>query len=76
MFNFYTQNDHRVDDDYNYNVYDLKSAVNKEYLNDKFLRKNKDGSYFELKQNTRRQFLFFPGLDEDNDDLASKNMLI
>jgi len=31
----------KVDDDYNTMVQDLKSAVNKEYLNDKFLEKKK-----------------------------------
>ena len=40
-----TPDDHKVDDDYNTVVKDLKSAVNKEYLNDKFLKKNKDGNY-------------------------------
>lgn len=38
-----TPDDHKVDGDYNTIVQHLKSAVNKEYLNDKFLRKYKDG---------------------------------
>ena len=29
----------------------LKSAVNKEYLNAKFLKKDKDDNYFDLRQN-------------------------
>lgn len=31
-----TRDDHKVDDDYSTIVKDLKSAVNKEYLKDKF----------------------------------------
>ena len=31
-------------------IKNLKSDVNKEYLNSKFLKKDKDGNYFDLKQ--------------------------
>jgi len=37
-----TPDDHKVDDEYNTKVKDLKSAVSKEYLNDIFLKKDKD----------------------------------
>ena len=43
--------DHKVDGDYDTIVEDLKSAVNKEYLNAKFLKKDKDDNYFDLRQN-------------------------
>jgi len=49
VFNLDTPDDHKVDDDYNTRIRDLKSAVNKEYLNDKFLKKDKDGYYFDLR---------------------------
>ena len=42
----------KVDDAYEVRVRDLRSAVNKEYLNEKFLKVDKDGNYFDLKQNT------------------------
>lgn len=45
-----TPDDHKVDGDYNTIVQHLKSAVKKEYLNDQFLRKYKDGTYFNLRQ--------------------------
>ena len=41
--------DHKVDEEYSIIVKDVKSAVNKEYLNQKFLKKDKDGNYFDLK---------------------------
>ena len=44
-------NDHKVDDAYSDIVKDLKSAVNKEYLDKKFLEVDKNGNYFDLKQN-------------------------
>ena len=45
VYNFDTRGDHKVDDDYNDIVKYLKPAVNKEYLNDKFYKKDKDGNY-------------------------------
>jgi len=50
VFNLDTPDDHKVDDDYNTRIRDFKSAVNKEYLNDKFLKKDKDGNYFDARQ--------------------------
>ena len=41
--------DHKVDDEYSHIVRDVKSAVNKEYLNRKFLKKDKDETFFDLK---------------------------
>ena len=45
-------NNYKVDDAYGVRVRDLGSAVNTEYLNEKFLKVDKDGNYFDLKQNT------------------------
>jgi len=39
VFSLNTSDDHNNDDDYSTKVQDLTSAVNKEYLNDKFLKK-------------------------------------
>lgn len=41
VFNLDTQDDHKDDDDLDTRARDLKSVVNKEYLNDKFLKKAK-----------------------------------
>ena len=38
-------NDHKVDDAYEVIVKDLKSVVNKEYLNNKFLKKDVTNDY-------------------------------
>ena len=46
IYNLDTQDDHKVDDDYNDIIKDLK----KEYLNSKFLKKNKNENYFDLRQ--------------------------
>ena len=40
VFNLDTPDDHKVDDDFNTRVRDLKSAVNEEYFNDTFLKKD------------------------------------
>ena len=66
--------DHKVDDAYSYIVKDSKSVVNKEYLNDKFIKKtNKDGEeYFDLKQNIIKNCEpYYDGLF-DNNSLVSK----
>ena len=47
-----TLEDYKEDDPYEKRVKDLYSAVNKEYLNEKFLKVDKDGNYFDLKQKT------------------------
>ena len=71
VINIDTPDDHKVDDDYNTRIRDLKRAVNKKYLNDNFL-KDKDGSYVDLRQlvieNTEA---YYDGLYDDN-DLVSK----
>lgn len=56
VYNLDTQDDHKVDDDYNDVVKDLKSAVNKEYVNDKLLKKVKVGNYYDLR-NFKIKFL-------------------
>ena len=51
---------------------DMKSAVNKEYIDSKFLKKDKDGNYFDLKQKViRNTEPYYDGLFGD-DDLLSK----
>ena len=63
--------DYKVDDPYEVRVKDLKSAVNKEYLNNKFLKKGKDDN-FDLKQNIIKNCEpYYDGLF-DNNSLVSK----
>ena len=65
-------NDHKVDDAYDDIVRDLRSAVNKEYLNEKFLKVDKDGNYFDLRQNIIKNCEpYYDGLF-DNNSLVSK----
>jgi len=70
VFNLDTPDDHKVDDDYNTRVRDLKSAVNKEYLNDKFLKKDNSGNYFDLKQQVIKN------TEPDYDGLYDNNTLV
>ena len=59
--------DHKDDDPYEDIVKDLKSAVNKEYLNEKFLKVDKDGNDFNLKQKTiKNGEPYYDGLFSDN----------
>ena len=68
VFNLDTPDDHKVGDDYNIRVRDLKSAVNKEYLNDKFLKKDENGNYFDLKGSViKNSEPCYDGLRDDND---------
>ena len=65
-------NDYKVDDAYEVRVRDLGSVVNKEYLNEKFLKVDKNGNYFDLKQNTIKNCEpYYDGLFDDN-SLVSK----
>ena len=65
-------NDYKVDDAYEVRVRDLKSVVNKEYLNEKFPKVDKNGNYFDLKQNTIKNCEpYYDGLFDDN-SLVSK----
>ena len=54
VLNLENLTDYKVDDPIDYRIKDLKSAVNKEYLNEKFLKVDKDDNYFDLKQNTTK----------------------
>ena len=64
--------DHKVDDSYEDIVRDLRSAVNKEYLNEKFLKKDRNDNYFDLRQKIIRNCeSYYEGLFSDN-DLVSK----
>ena len=60
--------------DYNYRVKDLKSVVNKEYLNENFLKKvDKDGrEYYDLKQIVIKNSAPHDDGSYDNDTLVSK----
>ena len=61
--------------DYDYRVKDLKSVVNKEYLNENFMKKvDKDGKeYYDLKGNIiKNSQQYFDGLYTDDNDLVSK----
>ena len=61
-------NDYKVDDAYEVRVRNLKSVVNKEYLNEKFLKKDKNGNFFDLNQNTIKNCEpYYDGLFSDND---------
>jgi len=73
VFNLDTPDDHKVDDDYDIRVRDLKSAVNKEYLNDKFLKKDENGNYFDLKGSViKNSEPYYDGLHDDNDLVPKK----
>ena len=64
--------DYKDTDPYDYRVRDLRSAVNKEYLNEKFLKKDKNDNYFDLRQKIVRNCEpYYYGLFSDN-DLVSK----
>ena len=64
--------DYKDTDPYGYRVKDVKSVVNKEYLNEKFLKKDKDDNNFDLRGNIVRNCeQYYDGLFTDN-DLVSK----
>ena len=63
VLNLENLTDYKLDDPIDYRIKDLKSVVNKEYLSEKFLKVDKDGNDFDLKQKT---ILF------GNNDLVSK----
>ena len=65
-------NDHKVDDAYDDIVRDLKSVVNKEYLNENFLKKDKDGDYFDLKQGVIKNSVPYADGSYDNNTLVGK----
>ena len=72
ILNIRTLEDYKEDDPYEKRVKDLYSAVNKEYLNEKFLKVDKDGNHFNLKQKTIKNCEpYYDGLFSDN-DLVSK----
>lgn len=53
VFNLETEDDYEDDDDLETRARNLKSAVNKEYLNNKVLKKDKGSQYFDLRQKYR-----------------------
>ena len=64
--------DYKDDDAYEVRVGDLRSAVNKEYLNETFLKKDMNDNYFDLKQNVIKNCEpYHDGLFDDN-SLVSK----
>ena len=66
--------DYKDTDPYSYRVKDVKSVVNKEYLNEKFLKKvDKDGrEYYDLKQLVIKNSAPHDDGSYDNDTLVSK----
>ena len=67
--------DYKDTDPYEYRVKDVKSVVNKEYLNEKFMKKvDKDGrEYYDLKGNIIRNCeQYYDGLFNDNDLVSKK----
>ena len=67
--------DYKDTDPYDYRVKDLKSVVNKEYLNENFIKKvNKDGKeYYNLKNNIVSNCeAYYDGLFTDNDLVSKK----
>ena len=67
--------DYKDTDPYDYRVKDVKSVVNKEYLNENFMKKvDKDGKeYYDLKGNIiKNSQQYFDGLYTDDNDLVSK----
>ena len=63
---------HKVDDPLDYRIRDLSSAVNKEYLNTKFLKKDANDNDFDLLSDVIRNCKpYYDGLFGDN-DLVSK----
>ena len=65
--------DYKDDDPYDYRVKDVKSVVNKEYLNEKFLKKDKDENYYDLRGNIVRNCEpYYDGLFGDNDLVSKK----
>ena len=64
--------DYKEDDPLEVRVRDLKSVVNKEYLNTKFLKKDKNDNNFDLKQNIIKNCEpYYDGVFDDN-SLVSK----
>ena len=67
--------DYKDTDPYDYRVKDVKSVVNKEYLNENFMKKvDKDGrEYYDLKGNIiKNSQQYFDGLYTDDNELVSK----
>ena len=66
--------DYKDTDPYEYRVKDVKSVVNKEYLNENFLKKvDKDGrEYYDLKQIVIKNSAPYDDGSYDNDTLVSK----
>ena len=67
--------DYKDTDPYDYRVKDVKSVVNKEYLNEKFIKKvDKDGKeYYDLKGNIIGNCeAYYDGLFTDNDLVSKK----
>ena len=66
--------DYKNKDPYSYRVKDVKSVVNKEYLNEKFMKKvNKDGKdYYDLKQLVIKNSAPHDDGSYDNNTLVSK----
>lgn len=65
--------DHKLDDPYEHIVKDLKSTVNKEYLNQTLLKKDARGNYFDLQGNViKNSEPYYHDLYDDNDLVSKK----
>ena len=65
--------DYKIDDPYEYRVKDLKSAVNKEYLNKNFLKKDARGKYFDLQGYVvKNSEPYYDDLHDENDLVSKK----
>jgi len=65
--------DYKIDDPYEYRVKDLKSAVNKEYLNENFLKKDARGNYFDLQGYViKNSEPYYDDLFDENDLVTKK----
>ena len=68
ILNLENLTDYKVDDPLDYRIRDLGSAVNKQYLNSKFLKKDSNDNYFDLNQKLIRNCEpYYDGLFSDND---------
>ena len=73
IVNLEVMDDHKLDDPYEHIVKDHKSTVNKEYLNQKFLKKDARGNYFDLQGNViENSEPYYDDLYDDNDLVSKK----
>jgi len=73
ILNLETLVDYKIDDPYEYRVKYLKSAVNKEYLNENFFKKDARGNYFDLQgYEIKISEPYYDDLFDENDLVTKK----